>query len=149
MPFPCSGLPVQMYSHKSGFSPTGFYCEAEKQIWQMLVLEEGPHRCEGSAEKEAFQQNNMLCLSSLSNKSLFHKVYRNGRTPLVLKIGCVGFGYKGSICLWLLWSVPLYLYHTGWRAAYPMSLVAMQLSVLSTQCDAVLVQTHLRAANSI
>lgn len=46
---------MQMYSHKSGFSPAGFYREAEKQIWQMLVLEEGPHRCEGSAEKEAFQ----------------------------------------------------------------------------------------------
>ena len=38
----------------------------------------------------------MLCLSSLSNESLFHKVYRNGRTLLPLKLGFSGLQVSGT-----------------------------------------------------
>lgn len=58
--FPFSGLPVLMHSHRTGLSPTGLYCEAEKQFWQRLVMQGRPHRCEGWAEKEAFQQEIVL-----------------------------------------------------------------------------------------
>lgn len=88
--FPSSGLPVQLHSHRAGLSPTGFYCEAGKQFWQRLVMQGRPHRCEGWAEKEAFQQEIVLCLSSLSYKSLFHRVTGNGRIFLSLKLGFSG-----------------------------------------------------------
>lgn len=90
-----------MHSHRTGFSPAGFYWEAEKQFWQRLVMEERPHRCEGWAAKEAFQQEIVLCLSSLSDKSLFHRVNRNGRTLLSLNLG-----FSGLWCYEQGWHLP-------------------------------------------
>lgn len=88
-------IPLLRTSHadvlsQTGFSPTGFYCEAEKQFWQMLILEERPHRCEGWAEKEAFQQDNMLWALWAMTPSFFDKVHRDGRTLLPLEFGFFG-----------------------------------------------------------
>lgn len=124
-----------MHSHRTGFSPAGFYWEAEKQFWQRLVMEERPHRCEGWAEKDAFQQEIVLCLSSLNNKPLFHRVNRNGRTLLSLNLGFSGVMNKGDTCLRLPQGAVLYLW------------LMVQLCALSTPWDALLEQTHPRVSS--
>lgn len=60
-----------------------------------LFWKRGHTDVRGELKKEAFQQDNTLCLSTLSNESLFHKVYRNGRTLLPLKLGFSGLRVSG------------------------------------------------------
>lgn len=80
----------------------------------------------------------MLALGSLGNESLFHQVYRNGRTLLSLKLGISGrwlsvtrVGFASS-CSRVLCSVPLQ-HHLGRTAA---RLVAL---IITSSCNALLV----------
>lgn len=119
-----------------GFGPTGFYCEAEKQFWQMLVPEERPHRCERWTEKEAWWYALVWVMSSSFKRCApgASCTYCPASLGSVLSNVRVTLASGFSIVVCVQWEGWLCLcYHWQWWALCPFHLMQCLIGANSSR----------------